>query len=124
MRRPAQIAILLISVIVIWFIFSPPQFWLNLTKSVDMTDPVVTGQTLVERYTCRSCHQIGGEGALKAPALTGVTQRKDKATLYLWLQNPRAIKGDTAMPNFHLSDSEIEAILLYLTALDNQPQSD
>ena len=29
-----------------------------------------------------------------------------------------AVKGATSMPNFHLSDAEIEAIVAYLTALD------
>jgi len=30
------------------------------------------------------------------------------------LRDPKAVKPNTAMPDFHLSDSEIEAILLYL----------
>lgn len=35
--------------------------------------------------------------------------RLDDVSLRLWLRNPRAIKGNTAMPNFRMSDSEIEA---------------
>ncbi len=84
------------------------------------------GAQLIVQYDCRSCHQIGGEGALKAPNLNGITQRiSDPAqvTLRLWLQNPRAVKGNTAMPNFHLSDSEIEAIIVYLTQVDSQGQT-
>lgn len=76
----------------------------------------------MEQHECRRCHQIGGQGALKAPNLAGITQHVNdpaQITLRLWLQNPQAVKGDTAMPNFHLSDSEIEAILLYLAELDN-----
>jgi cytochrome c2 len=83
------------------------------------------GAQLAVQYDCRSCHQIGGAGALKGPNLQGVTQRINdpaQVTLRLWLQNPRAVKGNTAMPNFHLSDSEIEAILAYLTLLDSQGQ--
>lgn len=72
---------------------------------------------------CRSCHRIGGEGALKGPNLAGITQRVNDpahATLRLWLRNPKAVRPNTAMPNFHLSDSEIEAILAYLEELDSQ----
>ncbi|RMG95981.1 MAG: cytochrome c [Chloroflexi bacterium] len=108
----------LIPIIVLWFVFAPPRWWLNLTKSVDLTDPVATGQALVEKYECRSCHKIGGAGALKAPDLNGVTERLDEVAIRLWLRNPRAVKGNTPMPNFHLSDSEIEALVAYLTALD------
>jgi mono/diheme cytochrome c family protein len=107
-----------------WFFFDPPRFWLNLTKQVEPTPE--TGAQLVVQYDCRSCHQIGGAGALKAPNLNGITQRvadPAQVTLRLWLQNPRAVKGNTAMPNFHLSDSEIEAILVYLAQLDSQGQT-
>lgn len=107
-----------------WLFFNPPRFWLNLTKSVDPIPDV--GAQLVVQYDCRSCHQIGREGALKAPNLNGITQRigdPAQVTLRLWLQNPRTIKGNTAMPNFYLSDSEIEAIVVYLAQLDRQGQS-
>jgi cytochrome c1 len=57
----------------------------------------------------------------RRPSLDGVTLRSDDlvhVTLRLWLRDPRAVKGDTAMPNFRLSDSEIEAILAYLIEND------
>lgn len=81
---------------------------------------------LVGDYDCRGCHQIGGEGAIKAPGLTGITQRVEDpilVSLRLWLRNPKAIERNTAMPNFNLSDSEIDAILAYLAELDNQKQN-
>jgi cytochrome c2 len=108
-------------IIVGWFTFSPPRLWLNLTKQVEPTAAV--GAQLVEQYDCRSCHKIDGEGALKAPNLASITQRATdpaQVTLRLWLQNPRAINSNTAMPNFRLSDSEIDAILLYLNEVDQQ----
>ena len=119
---PKRIAILigvLVVLLIAWFALSPPRFWLNLTKSVAPT--AVTGAQLVEQYECRACHRIAGTGALKAPSLDGVTLRSDDpvyVTLRLWLRDPRAIKGDTAMPNFRLADSEIEAILAYLIEND------
>lgn len=121
MRRFIPLAILIVVIIIVWFVLAPPRFWLNMTKSVE--PGVQVGEQLVAQYGCRGCHRIGGEGALKAPDLTGITQRVgDPAlvTLRLWLQNPKKVKPNTAMPNFRLSDSQIEAILLYLTELDTQ----
>jgi cytochrome c2 len=108
-------------VAVAWFLLSPPRFWLNLTKQVNPRPEV--GAQLVDQYDCRSCHQIAGVGALKGPSLQGITQLINdpaQVMLRLWLQNPKAVKSDTAMPNFYLSDSEIAAILAYLKQLDNQ----
>jgi cytochrome c2 len=79
---------------------------------------VEVGEQLINQYGCRGCHRIGGVGALKGPDLAEITQRVSdpaQVTLRLWLQNPKAIKADTAMPNFYLSDSEIDAMLAYLS---------
>lgn len=124
MRRYGWLAGLVLIIVLAWFVFAPPRFWLNLTKQVEPTPE--TGAQLIVQYDCRSCHQIGGTGALKAPKLQGVAQRaSDPAQVMLrrWLQNPKAVKGNTAMPNFHLSDSEIEAIVVYLAQLDSQGQT-
>jgi mono/diheme cytochrome c family protein len=118
-QRIATFIVIIAILAVIWFLLSPPRFWLNLTKAVEPTAAV--GAQLVEKYECQSCHKIAGEGALKAPALDGVNLRSDDpvhVTLRLWLRDPSAVKGDTAMPNFRLSDSEIEAILAYLVEND------
>ncbi len=116
-RWPFGAAILLMA-IALGLIAAPPRWWLNLTKPVDLSDPAASGEKLVAEYGCRDCHRIGGQGALTAPDLSGVTGRLDDASLRLWLRDPRARDRRTAMPNFHLSDSEIEAIAAYLAALD------
>ena len=97
-----------------WLILIPPVWWLNLTKSVDLSEPVAAGERVIQRYECRKCHYIGGSGALQAPELGGVTRRLDFVSLRSWLRNPQAVKGNTTMPNFRLSDSEIEAIVAFL----------
>lgn len=104
-----------------WLLLDPPQPILNLLKRVDPSPE--TGALLVERYGCRRCHRIGERGGILAPDLNGITRRVDDpahVVLRLWLRDPRAIKPDTAMSDFHLSDSEIEAILAYLKAVDAQ----
>jgi cytochrome c551/c552 len=42
------------------------------------------------RQNCASCHTIGG-GRLTGPDLKDVGQRKDRAWLAQWLQNPKAL---------------------------------
>jgi cytochrome c2 len=109
-------AILILAII--WLLVSPPRFWLNLTKRVDMNDPINAGATLVEKYDCRACHVIGGEGRSFGPNLEGVTRRTDPETLRLWLVKPNAVKSNTSMPNLQLSDQEVAAIMAYLADLD------
>lgn len=113
MKRKTPILLLLLAILAILFL--RPRWFLNLTKQVEISS--TSGAALVEKYNCRQCHQIEGKGALKAPSLDGVVQRLDSTTLRLWLENPRKVKANTAMPNFSLSDSEIDAIIEYLTTL-------
>jgi mono/diheme cytochrome c family protein len=96
----------------LYLLLSPPRWLLNLTKRVEISPTV--GAALVIKYDCRRCHVIGGQGALKAPNLDETAPGKSEETLAAWLANPRAMKANTAMPNFHLSDSEIHAIITYL----------
>lgn len=116
----------LMLVVIVWFVLRSPRFWLNATNQVEPS--VAGGAALVETHACRDCHRIGGTGALKAPSLDGVVSQKrvsDPALTLtrLWLRNPRAVQGSTAMPNFRLSDSEIDAIILYLDSLTESPHS-
>lgn len=115
----AAIAVV-VALLALWLLLAPPRWWLNATKSVDLTDAAATGEQLALDYDCRSCHRIDGAGAIKAPALDGVTGRLDPVSLRLWLHDPRAIKSNTAMPNFRLSDSEVEALVAYLESVDGQ----
>lgn len=105
-------------IVFVWLLVLPPRWWLNYTKPVDLSDPVSAGAAIVEKYDCRQCHLIDKRGTSKGPSLSGVTTRLDSVSLRLWLMNPRAVRWGTTMPNFHLSDGEIDAIAAYLTALD------
>lgn len=118
-HRPILIMVVALVLASVWLGLAPPRTWRNLLKQVEPT--AAMGEQLVDKYDCRSCHRIAGEGALKAPNLAGVTQRSgDPALTKLrrWLAAPQAIRRSTAMPNFHLSDSEIEALVAYLQQTD------
>jgi mono/diheme cytochrome c family protein len=97
-----------------WLLVAPPRWWLNLTRPVDRSRLVETGAQLVDDYNCRRCHRIAGRGSLMAADLNRVTERLDRDTLLVWLRNPKQLHPDTAMPDLHLSDDEIDAIVTYL----------
>ncbi|HEC23701.1 MAG TPA: c-type cytochrome [Chloroflexi bacterium] len=115
MKKNLWLVIVFLIGLVVWFVVAPPRFWANLVRRVEVTPAV--GAALVEKRDCRNCHRIEGSGALVGPELDGILSYKDPDTLRQWLRNPRRVKPGTPMPNFHFSDTEIEAILAYLGTL-------
>jgi cytochrome c oxidase subunit 2 len=106
--------------------------------SVTPTDPLATqgmdlfmNQLSGNRGTCVACHSIGGviTSANAAPNLThfGAATHAcfagcdwdtgDLAALEAWLHDPNAVKLGSKMPNYHLSDDEISALVAYLESL-------
>ncbi|HET6631054.1 MAG TPA: SCO family protein [Woeseiaceae bacterium] len=97
------------------------------------------GETLF-RTRCAACHAIGnltrtvaGDGTVDAgellgPDLLGVSERRSREWLVRWLKNPKqmlqdedpvalalyAAYGEVTMPNFRLSDIEVEALLEFM----------
>ncbi len=116
MRKKIPFFIALIIAIILWLNIAPPRAWLNLIHNVEPTADV--GAALVQKHDCQNCHRIGGEGALVGPKLDAILTYKSTAEIERWLRNPRAINPNTPMPNFHLSDTEIAALLAYLKTLN------
>jgi cytochrome c oxidase subunit 2 len=83
------------------------------------------------RGTCITCHAVGGTqaGSPAAPPLTHFADpthqcfagcdwdTTDKAALAAWLRDPNAVKLGSKMPNYHLSQGEINALVAYLQSL-------
>ena len=83
------------------------------------------------RGSCITCHAIGGTqgGSPAAPNLTHFAapthscfagcdfDTADKAALEAWLRDPNAVKLGAKMPNYHLSQGEIDALAEYLYSL-------
>lgn len=112
---------LVLVVLVLWISGTSPQWWLNLTRSVDMSDPVRSGEAVVTTRKCKTCHRIGDEGGAIGPGLNGVTTRHDEKTLRAWIIDPKSIKRETKMPRYRLSDDEVTAIRAYLGEFDSRP---
>lgn len=92
-----------------------------------MNQSVEEGRQLFQQY-CQACHSIGG-GVVVGPDLDGVVQRRDLDWLAKFIARPDELiaSGDPvatellaeynniSMPNFGLSDIQVESILAYLT---------
>jgi cytochrome c oxidase subunit II len=82
--------------------------------------------------TCMSCHQIRGLQAVAqpsqpAPDLTHIGSRQtiaagllrnDAHDLARWLRNPPGVKPGSLMPNYHLTDDQVDALVEFLETLE------
>ncbi len=97
-----------------------------LTKSTDeahLTASVARGKRIFEHHACFDCHTIYGEGARFAPELGDVFKRwggeKDpagaKEAIIAWMKaQPTGIQGRRQMPNFHLTDAQLNDLANFL----------
>jgi nitric oxide reductase subunit C len=88
----------------------------------NITEAVERGKELWEVNNCIGCHTLIGEGAYFAPELANVYDRRGggneeafKAFLKGWMNaQPLNIPGRRQMPNFHLTDHEIDDLAEFL----------
>lgn len=102
----------------------------QLAPPPDEGDPELGAEIFMQM--CASCHtheDIGATGALPgAPNLTNFEDQPDIAdvientpeNLAAWLDDPPAIKPGTAMPNLPLSEGEIQHLIAFLLADDEE----
>ena len=90
------------------------------TDSAGLTEAVARGKHVWEKHSCINCHTILGEGAYFAPELGNVWIRYGGAddpegareALKIWIESqPTGIEGRRQMPNFNLSDQELEDLI-------------
>ncbi len=79
---------------------------------------IARGRDLVGQRACLGCHIIGRQGGQVGPTLNGIAKRRDADYLRRKLADPTVDNATSMMPNFGLSDDEIEAILAYLASLN------
>jgi mono/diheme cytochrome c family protein len=107
------------------------------------------GQRLVRQLNCRGCHAIEGEGgtiqaavkdwlvtydnrsepeagaivkSFSPPDLTGEGKKVQTQWLFDFLHSPTAVRPwlKTRMPTYHLDPVELNALIKYFSALDNE----
>ncbi|SMH61937.1 c-type cytochrome [Azospirillum agricola] len=93
------------------------------TDSAGLTDAVARGKHVWEKNACINCHTLLGEGAYFAPELGNVWKRyggdKDHegavTALKGWMAaQPSGIEGRRQMPQFNLTDREVEDLGAFL----------
>ena len=99
------------------------------TKAFVVSDSLAkVGEAVWSAKGCLSCHTIGKESVL-APDLAGVLTRRTPEWVRSFIRDPDALleRDDTAkallerynflrMPNFKLTDAEIDAVMHYIAA--------
>lgn len=81
----------------------------------NITNQVAMGKKVWEENNCIGCHTIMGEGAYFAPELGNVYERRGPAFIKAWIQGqPTGAPGRRQMPQFHLSDEELDALVAFL----------
>ena len=75
---------------------------------------IKSGQMLVKAYDCRACHKIVDGGIDIYPDLTHAGKKLKPEWDKAFLKNPESWNKYTFMPNFNLSDQEVEAIVAYI----------
>jgi nitric oxide reductase subunit C len=105
--------------------------WYMVNASTDtkaLTDSVERGKRIWERNACINCHTILGEGAYYAPELGNVWNRwggrEDpdgaRETLRAWMAGqPSGVEGRRQMPQFHLTDDEVNDLADFLRWTDS-----
>jgi nitric oxide reductase subunit C len=83
-----------------------------------ITDQVARGKMVWEENNCVGCHSILGEGAYFAPELGNVYQRfgnsKEAIIAFIKYRPVDGVPGRRSMPQFNLSDEDLEAIAEFL----------
>ncbi len=92
------------------------------------TGAAARGQQLFGELTCANCHAIQGvvNKSNAGPDLTHLASRRalgagivanTPENLRRWLENPQHVKPGVLMPNFKLSDTQVNQLVAYLTTL-------
>jgi len=84
----------------------------------NLTPQVAMGKMVWEEHDCIGCHTLLGEGAYFAPELGNVYKRFGNSTdaikAFIKGRPKNGIPGRRSMPQFNLSDEELDAVAAFL----------
>ncbi|OQY52647.1 MAG: cytochrome c [Candidatus Parabeggiatoa sp. nov. 2] len=82
----------------------------------NITPQVAQGKVVWEVNDCVGCHTLLGEGSYYAPELGNVYKRRGGgAFIKAWIKMmPTNIPGRRKMPQFNLSEEELDALVAFL----------
>lgn len=86
-------------------------------NSHNITPVVAKGKQVWEENNCIGCHTLLGEGSYYAPELGNAYQRlggTDHIKAFIQTRPAEGIEGRRSMPQFNLSEEELEAVAQFL----------
>ncbi|HEY6896771.1 MAG TPA: cytochrome c [Rhodocyclaceae bacterium] len=89
-------------------------------QRAQLADPTIgpkikAGKKIWEDNNCIGCHTLLGEGAYFAPELGNVYKRRGPEFIKAWIKaQPTGTPGRRQMPNFHLTDAQLDDIVAFL----------
>jgi mono/diheme cytochrome c family protein len=126
--RTIGILVTLVVIIALYFYFTNEKKAIHIQKATTVQNELyLKGEKLFEN-NCSSCHYIGMDKVMTAPALGGITKRRDKRWLYRYTRNSYGMhkSGDSIakqlrsqewglMPSFpQLNNIQLEAIYYFV----------
>ena len=79
---------------------------------------ILAGWNVWQEKNCQSCHQLYGLGGYLGPDLTNTASQKGSPYMRTFIQN-----GTGRMPDFHLSETEINNVIAFLSWVDRSGSS-
>ncbi len=89
-------------------------------RNLDAPSSNRSAEELITQFGCQGCHQINAVGGNLGPALNGVVAKKGKTFVVNKLKNPKFNNAASAMPQFPMTEQDIDTIVEYLSQLDNK----
>ncbi|MFI5180778.1 MAG: c-type cytochrome [Thermoanaerobaculia bacterium] len=82
------------------------------SESVPGAPLLSRGRALMSRFSCFACHLVRGQESFRseAPPIETLPLKTGGEWVRRWLKNPHAIDPNATMPNFQLSDGEIDEL--------------
>jgi nitric oxide reductase subunit C len=78
-----------------------------------------SGKLTWQKYNCNACHQVYGLGGYLGPDLTNTYSVRGAAYIQAFLKT-----GTATMPDFKLSDKEINDLISFMKVIDASGKSD
>ena len=78
-----------------------------------------SGKLAWQKYNCNACHQVYGLGGYLGPDITNIYSAKGAVYIRAFLKTGTAI-----MPDFHLSEKEINDLISFMKVIDASGKSD
>ncbi|OGC93670.1 MAG: hypothetical protein A2W25_06110 [candidate division Zixibacteria bacterium RBG_16_53_22] len=82
--------------------------------NVPQAEHLNSGRKMIEELSCVGCHVIEDFSKAFTPSLNGIGDKVNRRWLVDWLKAPYQIKWNSRMPDFILSDEDVEALADFL----------